>query len=125
MLSALSIPQSSNLLKQLVADHWSDLYDLEGEADIAKMRRRNLLRDFSGVSDADLWEAIQEKQAEGETATSERRGRPEDPGVGGLHRPGSAQRTRDFRLRRCVPPAASPGTSRRSSWSSGCGRCGR
>ncbi len=50
MLSALSVPQSSNLLKQLVTDHWGELYDLEGEADIAKMRRRNLLRDFSGVS---------------------------------------------------------------------------
>jgi predicted GNAT family acetyltransferase len=58
MLSALSVPQSSNLLKQLVTDHWSDLYDLEGETDIAKMRRRNLLRDFSGVSDAELWAAI-------------------------------------------------------------------
>src|SRR5271157_3476273 len=49
MLSALSVPQSSNLLKQLVTDHWSDLYDLEGETDIAKMRRRNLLRDFSEI----------------------------------------------------------------------------
>ena len=32
MLSALSVPQSSNLLKQLVTDHWGELYDLEGEA---------------------------------------------------------------------------------------------
>ena len=71
MLSALSIPQSSNLLKQLVDDHWSELYDLEGEADIAKMRRRNLLRDFSGVSAAEIWEAVQEKKAEGGTATGE------------------------------------------------------
>ena len=69
MLSALSIPQSSNLLKQLVDRPLDDLYDLESEADIAKMRRRNLLRDFSGVSDAEIWAAIQEKQAEGETAT--------------------------------------------------------
>jgi hypothetical protein len=103
MLSALSVPQSSNLLRQLVTDHWAELYDLEGEADIAKMRRRNLLRDFSAVSDAELWVAIQEKQAEGETSSSD---------VGDLKTPewlvfidpAHAQKTRDFRLREVRAP---------------------
>ena len=126
LLSALSIPQSSNLLKQLVTDHWSDLYDIEGEADIAKLRRRNLLRDFSDYPDADLWAAIRERQAGGEEATERGRGRPEDPRVGGLHRPrATPRRRRTSGSGRSGPPAASPGTSRRSSWSSGCVRCGR
>ena len=104
MLSALSVPQSSNLLKQLVTDHWSELYDLEGEADIAKMRRRNLLRDFSGVSDAELWAAIQEKQAEGETATGGDVDDLKTPEWLVFIDPAHAQRTRDFRLREVRSP---------------------
>ena len=104
MLSALSVPQSSNLLKQLVTDHWSELYDLEGEADIAKMRRRNLLRDFSGVSDAELWEAIQEKQAEGGTATGDDVDDLKTPEWLVFIDPAHAQRTRDFRLREVRSP---------------------
>ena len=104
MLSALSVPQSSNLLKQLVTDHWSDLYDLEGEADIAKMRRRNLLRDFAGVSDAELWAAIQEKQAEGETATGSDVDDLKTPEWLVFIDPAHAQKTRDFRLREVRAP---------------------
>ena len=104
MLSALSVPQSSNLLKQLVTDHWSELYDLEGEADIAKMRRRNLLRDFSGVSDAELWVAIQEKQAEGETATGSDVDDLKTPEWLVFIDPAHAQKTRDFRLREVRSP---------------------
>ena len=118
-------PPSSNLLKQLVNDHWSDLYDLESEADIAKMRRRNLLRDFAGVSDAEIWEAIQEKQAEGETATGSDVDDLKTPEWEVFIDPAHAQKTRDFQLRRCVPPAATPSISRRSSWRNGCGKCGR
>jgi hypothetical protein len=104
MLSALSVPQSSNLLKQLVTDRWSDLYDLEGEADIAKMRRRNLLRDFSGVSDAELWAAIQEKQAEGDTATGSDVDDLKTPEWSVFIDPAHAQKTRDFRLREVRAP---------------------
>lgn len=104
MLSALSVPQSSNLLRQLVIDHWSELYDLEGEVDIAKMRRRNLLRDFSGVSDAELWAAIQEKQAEGGTATGDDVDDLKTPEWLVFIDPAHAQRTRDFRLREVRSP---------------------
>jgi hypothetical protein len=104
MLSALSVPQSSNLLKQLVTDHWDELYDLEGEADIAKMRRRNHLRDFSGVSDAELWAAIQAKQAEGETAAANDVGDLKAPEWLVFTDPAHAQRTRDFRLREVPSP---------------------
>ena len=85
MLSALSVPQSSNLLRQLVIDNWSDLYDIEGEKEIAKLRRRNLLREFADFSDAELWEAIEHKRAEtegeGETEITDLK----TPRVGSLH----------------------------------------
>lgn len=104
MLSALAVPQSTNLLKQLVTDHWSDLYDLEGEADIAKMRRRNLLRDFSGMSDAELWAAIEDKRAEGEAATGDDVNDLKTPEWLVFTDPAHAQRTRDFRLREVAAP---------------------
>ena len=75
-----------------------------GEADIAKMRRRNLLRDFSGVSDAELWAAIQEKQAEGETATGSDVDDLKTPEWLVFIDPAHAQRTRDFRLREVRSP---------------------
>ena len=54
-----------------------------------------------------------------------RRDRPEDARVGGLHRPRPGPESRGLpapggRAARRL----TPGTSRRSSWSSGCGRCG-
>jgi hypothetical protein len=104
LLSALSIPQSSNLLKQLVTDRWSDLYDIEGEADIAKLRRRNLLRDFSDYPDADLWAAIRERQAGGEAAAEEDVADLKTPEWEVFTDPEHAQRTKDFRLKEVRAP---------------------
>ena len=104
LLSALSIPQSSNLLKQLVTDRWSELYDIEGEADIAKLRRRNLLRDFADHPDADLWAAIQERQAGGEEAASEDVADLKTPEWRVFSDPGHAEKTKDFRLREVPAP---------------------
>ena len=54
-----------------------------------------------------------------------RRDRPEDPRVGDLRRPRSCPEDEGLPAPGGpCPRAASPGTSRRSSWSSGCGRCG-
>jgi hypothetical protein len=104
LLSALSIPQSSNLLKQLVADRWGDLYDIEGEADIAKLRRRNLLRDFADYPDPDLWAAIRERQAGSEEATVEDVADLKTPEWQIFSDPGGAQRTDEFRLRQVPAP---------------------
>lgn len=112
MLSALSVPESTNLLKQLVIDHWSDLYDMESESDIAKMRRRNLLREFSEYSESELLAAIEEKKAHD---TNEAAGDGEDeadeikdlktPEWSVFINPAQAQRTKDFRLREVKPPS--------------------
>ena len=104
LLSALSIPQSSNLLKQLVTDHWSDLYDIEGENDIAKIRRRNLLRDFADYPDADLWAAIEEHREGGEEAASEDVADLKTPEWRIFSDPAHAENTKDFRLREVAAP---------------------
>lgn len=105
LLSALSIPQSSNVLKQLVADHWTELNDIEGERDIAKLRRRNLLRDFADYSDAELWATIQEHQVEGEVATDQDVADLKTPEWQIFTDPGHTQKTRDFRLREVAAPS--------------------
>ncbi len=64
IMSVLSVPQSNDLLKQLVVDHWSELADLESERDIAFLRKRNLLREFIDYTDAQLWKAVEHKKAE-------------------------------------------------------------
>ena len=104
MLSALSVPQSANLLKQLVIDNWSELYDIEGEKEITKYRRRNLLREFSDYSEAELWEAIQQKTAEGEEEKDADVADLKTPEWEVFINPNDAQRTKDFRLREVPPP---------------------
>ncbi len=104
MLSALSVPQSSNLLKQLVVDNWSDLYDIEGENEIAKLRRRNLLREFSDYSEAELWEAIREKKNEDEGESEADVSDLKTPEWEVFTNPAHAQRTKDFRLREVATP---------------------
>ena len=105
MLSALSVPQSSNLLKQLVTDHWSDLYDLVGEADMAEIPSSEPPAGLLRVSDAGtFWAAIQEKQAEGETATGSDVDDLKTPEWLVFIDPAHAQKTRDFRLREVPSP---------------------
>ncbi|MGZ0174720.1 MAG: DrmB family protein, partial [Planctomycetales bacterium] len=108
ILSALSVPQSTDLLRQLVIDHWSDLYDIESEGEIAKLRRRNLLREFIDYSEAELWAALQDKRDEDnseETEESEEELRDlKTPEWNVFIDPANAQRTKDFRLREVTPP---------------------
>ena len=112
MLSALSVPESTNLLRQLVIDHWSDLYDIESESDIAKMRRRNLLREFSDYSEVELLGAIEDKNAQDAKTESDEDEDESDvkdlktPEWSVFIDPASAQRTKDFRLREVKPPTA-------------------
>lgn len=104
MLSALSVPQSSDLLKQLVTDFWSDLYDIESEGEIAKLRRRNLLREFSDYSEVELWAAIEDKKNEGEEPEEEEHIDLKGPEWHVFIDPQNAQRTKDFRLKEVEPP---------------------
>ena len=107
ILSALSVPESSDLLRQLVIDNWSEVYDIESEGEIAKLRRRNLLRVFIEYSEAELWAAIQDKRDEdnaGESDSDEEVRDLKTPEWNVFVDPENAQRTKDFRLREVQPP---------------------
>lgn len=104
MLSLLSIPQSSNLLTQLVTDNWADLNDIEGEKEIAMLRRRNLLRAFGEYSDDELFAAIKSKQDEDESSEGDEVADLKTPEWEVFIDPDNAQRTKDFRLRKVKPP---------------------
>lgn len=108
IMSVLSVPQSNDLMKQLVVDHWSDLYDIESEGEIAKLRRRNLLREFLNYTDAELWAAIQNKKDDA-GVPKEAQDDVKDlktPEWNVFSDPSNAQRTDDFRLRQVKPPAS-------------------
>lgn len=106
MLTALAIPQSSNALTQLVNDNWTDLYDIESEKEVKKLRRRNLLRDFSEYSDAELWKAIRKKQTQGEgEAAGEDVTELKPPEWNIFSDPSSVKPSRDFKLRVVDPPS--------------------
>lgn len=108
LLSALSVPESADLLKQLVIDHWSDLNDIPSEEMITLLRRRNLLREFIEYSEAELWAAIQDKRDEDEAEKSEESEEEvrdlKTPEWNVFIDPANAQRTKDFRLREVKPP---------------------
>lgn len=108
ILSALSVPQSTDLLRQLVKDHWSDLYDIDSDGEIAKLRRRNLLREFSEYSEAELWTAIQDKKeeqsAEDSDQDEEEKRDLKTPEWNVFTDPKNAQRTKDFRISEVDPP---------------------
>ena len=104
LLSALAIPKATNLLQQLVIDHWSDVNDLETEREIAKFRKRGVLRPFVRFSDAELLDAIQNQHNAGEEEASDDVKDLKGPEWEVFTNPTSAQRTEDFRLQEVEPP---------------------
>ena len=105
MLSALALPKSPDKLTQLVSDNWTDLYDIESEGEITKLRRRNLLRDFSEYSEAELLQAIQAKRNQGEGVDEEEATELKPPEWEIFSNPNSVAASKDFKLRIVNPPS--------------------
>lgn len=65
MISALSIPSSTDKLGQLIEMNWADLEECESAREV-KLKRK-LLKGLSTYSDEDIWQAIvKRKEKEGE-----------------------------------------------------------
>jgi hypothetical protein len=60
-LSALSIPQATDKLAQLIDDHWTVLEKSSPEV-LAAFRAIGQLKEFAKFADTQIWEAIQRKQ---------------------------------------------------------------
>lgn len=105
IVSALSVPQSTDKLAQLVDENWAVLEKATGLAVITAFRAIGQLKDFGGTkySDSDIWEAIQKKKA----GKAEQDGADADlksPEWLVFSNPASAQEARDFKLRAVEPP---------------------
>lgn len=102
-LSALSIPQATDRLAQLVEDNWTILEKATSPAILAAFKAIGQLKDFNKFTDDQIWEAIQKKQEAGSGSAEE----PTDlksPEWLVLANPAAAQHTRHFRLRVVDPP---------------------
>lgn len=104
-MSALAIPQASGKLKQLVEDHWTILGKVQSEQNIELLQQVTpQLRDLSEYTPAEVWQAVQVKNA----AVPEEGGEQTDlktPEWEVFIDPDSAERGRDFQLRAAAPPA--------------------
>ena len=103
VVTALSVPQATDKLAQLIDDNITVFEGMDGMSNLAYARRQGLLKEFSKYSDAEIWEGIEKKRSgTGKTET-----KPTDlktPEWEVFSNPTSAQASRDFRLKAVEPP---------------------
>jgi hypothetical protein len=102
MLSALSIPSTSDKLGQLVELNWAELQECESAREV-KLKRK-LLKGLATYSDEEIWEVVSKRKAgtgeEDGDATDLR-----DPEWQVFSNPDPSLNSRDFKLRVVEPPA--------------------
>ena len=66
MLSALSVPHSTDKLAQLVDEHWVTLEKGNQSGTILQaFRQIGQLKEFANFNDTEIWEAVQKKRSGG------------------------------------------------------------
>ena len=102
-LSALAIPRSADQLAQLVDDEWGSLGNATSLEVVSAFRRSDMLPDFVGYSDDEIWAAVQQKQS---LAASEVQDTLDlrTPEWEVLSNPGAAPNGRDFAVRAVAVP---------------------
>ncbi len=101
MLSALSIPTTTDKLGQLIEQNWAELEECESAREI-KLKRK-LLRGLSAYSDEQIWEAVEKKkggEGEGEEEAIDLR----EPEWKVFSNPDPNLNSRDFKLKVVKPP---------------------
>jgi hypothetical protein len=103
LLSALSVPQATDELAQLVEDNWTVLEKSESIQNVTLLRQVGQLRDFATFSDEEIWEAVEAKHA-GEVSASDDAQDLKSPEWRVFSNPATAQESRDFKLTEVSPP---------------------
>lgn len=102
MLSALSIPSTSDKLGQLIESNWAELQECESAREV-KLKRK-LLKGLATFTDEEIWESVAKKKAgtgeDEEDATDLR-----DPEWQVFSNPDPSLNSRDFKLRVVEPPS--------------------
>ena len=97
-LSALSIPQASSRLAQLVDEHWTTLEKAVSRDVLAAFRAIGQLRPFAAYSDDDLWAAIEEKRGGPGPAGEDGSADLKAPEWAVFSRPDPSRNSSDFKL---------------------------
>jgi hypothetical protein len=103
MISALSVPQASDKLAQLVDENWTVLEKAQSKEIVGAFRAIGQLKDFGQYTNEDIWAAI-EKKREGGDQTAEEPSDLKSPEWGVFSDPSSAQESKFFKLRPVDPP---------------------
>ena len=109
MLSALSVPHSTDKLTQLVTENWVTLEKATSLEILQAFRQIGQLKELAEYTDAQVWEAIQKKRAGGPQPSGEPSSlkRPEWEI---FSQPSPAYNNRDFRLKVVPPPEGYSGS---------------
>ncbi len=105
MISALSVPQATDKLAQLVEENWAVLEKVQSQQNVDLLRQIGQLKDFpkDKYTDTDIWAAVEKKRQGSDQGTEE----PSDlksPEWGVFANPSSAQESKVFKLRAVDPP---------------------
>jgi hypothetical protein len=103
MISALSVPQATDKLAQLVEENWAVLEKAQSREVVAAFRAIGQLKDFGKYTDEDVWSAVEKKRQGGDQGAEE----PSDlksPEWAVFSNPSSAQESKFFKLRPVDPP---------------------
>lgn len=103
MLSALSIPSTTDKLGQLIEANWVELEECESPREV-KLKRK-LLKGLATYSEEQIWEAVIKKK-EARTENDEPDSSLRDPEWRVFANPDPGLNSRDFKLRVVEPPKA-------------------
>jgi hypothetical protein len=124
MISAMSVPQATDKLAQLVEENWAVLEKAQSKEVVSAFRAIGQLKDFGKYTDEDIWSAVEKKRQGGDQGTDE----PADlksPEWAVFSDPSAAQESKFFKLRPVDPPGDFLKYFEKvSSWRN-CGRSGR
>ena len=71
MISALSVPQATDKLAQMVEENWAVLEKAQSKEVVTAFRAIGQLKDFGKYTDDDIWQAVEKKRQGGEQGTDE------------------------------------------------------
>lgn len=103
LISAVSIPQTTDILGSLVDEHWAVLDKATSREVVTAFRMIDKLPEFGRYSDDQIWEAVQQKREQ----TADPAPNPDDlksPEWEVLSNPATATASRNFKLRSVPAP---------------------
>ena len=103
MISALSVPQATNKLAQLVDENWAVLEKAQTQEVVSAFRAIGQLKDFGKYTDDEIWAAM-EKKRQGATEADDEPDDLKSPEWAVFSDPASAQESKFFKLRAVEPP---------------------